>query len=113
MKASGSIFNDKFPVVRMNYTMSRSELPVGYTIDQLVFFISNPETRVRWDKGFKEYNIIEGNIGLGLLYMYMKKPIVLISERDVIEKVVWFKDNRAIYSFSSSVNDDVYIYIYK
>lgn len=106
-KASGSIFTDKFPIVRMSYTISRNEFPNEFTIDQLAFYMSNPDKRMLWDKGYKNYQFLEGNMGLGLLYIFMKKPIVLMSDRDSIEKVIWFKDDSSLYSFSSSVNETV------
>lgn len=106
----GSAVNGKIPLIRMSYFIEKSELPPQITLEIISAYMSSPEKRKIWDDQMNDYVLLDGTDTNGVVYLWMKKPVVFISERDMIEKLISFKgDDNAIYSFSSSVNDDVSI----
>jgi hypothetical protein len=66
----------------------------------------DPETRMKWDKKFKEFYTMENGQICKIVYSRMNRPIFFISERDTIEKRYEFYINGNYYSYTSSVDDN-------
>lgn len=105
---NGSIIKEEIPIIRMSYFIPKKELPEQITLEDLSLYMSSPQKRKEWDDQMKDYILIEGTDTDGVVYLWMKKPAMIISERDMVEKIYSFRANDNVYySFSSSVNDDV------
>ena len=105
-KEVGSIITSKFPLIRFTYSISKADLPNGFTLKQLANYITGNTKRGEWDQSFKEYKVIEEKDGYCVLHTWNKSPIMLISERDTVDKKADFYHEGEFYSFSSSVNDN-------
>ena len=110
IKENGSIFNDKFPMIKMFYKIPKSSFNrKDITVKVIDKYMNEPEKRLKWDKSIREYKIIEKqNDEVYLLYYICKSPIIFVSERDVIDKRYDFYVNGIYYDFSSSVKDNLY-----
>ena len=108
VKASGSVFSKEFPLVRMKYALPKAEFTEGVDIKLLDFYMNDPATRKKWDKGLNEYKKIKGDNKMYLVYSLTTKPMMFVSERDIIEKRYDFYIGDVYYDFSSSVSDDFY-----
>ena len=106
IKESGTVFNSVIPIIKMIYTIPKSEFKKGTTQKKIVFCMRDPETRMKWDKKFKEFYTMENGEICKIVYSRMNRPIFFISERDTIEKRYEFYINGNYYSYTSSVDDD-------
>ena len=104
----GSFLTKDIPMIRMVYRLPKSEFPLNTTIELLTSYTHGSEKRKLWDKGVKEYKIVEGDDSNGILYTCMNAPIKLISERDMVDKKADFFENGDFYSFSTSTEDVIY-----
>ena len=108
MKTSGSVFSKDFPLIKMKYVLSKTEFIDGIDIKLLDFYMNDPATRKKWDKGLNEYKKVKGDNKMYLVYSLTTKPMMFVSERDIIEKRYDFYIGDVYYDFSSSVNDEFY-----
>ena len=73
-------------------------------------YMLNTKERNSWDPQFKLYKVIEGSEEgkevKCILHNWMKSPMFLVSERDIVEKRFDFFYEGKFYSYESSVNDD-------
>jgi hypothetical protein len=67
--------------------------------------LTDPEKRKSWDVNIKEFKIYESGENYGIFKIWMLSPIFFISERDIIDKKVFFEHHGASYSFASSVQN--------
>lgn len=104
----GSFITKDIPLIRMIYKIPKSEFPLNTTIELISKYTHGSENRKKWDKGLKDYKIIEGDDANGILYSWMNSPIKLISERDCVDKKADFIENGDFYSFATSTEDVVY-----
>ena len=106
IKESGTVFNSVIPIIKMIYTIPKSEFKKGTTQKKIIFCMRDPETRMKWDKKFKEFYTMENGQICKIVYSRMNRPIFFISERDTIEKRYEFYINGNYYSYTSSVDDN-------
>ena len=66
------------------------------------------DERVKWDKAVKKVEKFEGNDNIFTVRTWAHS-VLIISEREGIEKRMIFKYDNAQYVFSTSVPDDVSI----
>jgi hypothetical protein len=106
---SGSIFNQKIPVIKMFYKIQKSSFTrKDVTVKTIDEYMNVPEKRLKFDTSLKDYQILERkNDEIYLLHYICKSPMMLVSERDVVDKRFDFYENDIYYDFSSSVNDDL------
>jgi hypothetical protein len=106
MKESGTVLNSIIPVIKMIYTIPKSEFKKGTTQKNIIYTMRDPEARMKWDKKFKEFYTMENGKLCKIVYSRMNRPIFFISERDTIEKRYEFYYNNNYYSYTSSVEDN-------
>ena len=107
-RKDGSFLSKSIAITRMSFKIPRSDFPANTTVEMIASYTHGSTNRKNWDKGVKDYKIIEGDDFNGILYVWMNAPIRLISERDLIEKKADFFVNGDFYSFSSSTEDSIY-----
>lgn len=107
-RKEGSFLTKSIPLTRMSFKIPRSDFPANTTVEMIASYTHGTANRKKWDKGVKEYKIIEGDDFNGILYTWMNSPIKLISERDLIEKKADFFIDGDFYSFSSSTENSIY-----
>lgn len=107
IRKSGSCLTKNIYCVKGIYKLPKQELEPGMTLQFMMNLIYMPELRLSWDEGYKELVKLEGDNQVYIIKSWLKSPMFIISERDVIDKrVEFFKDN-IYYNFCSSVNDNV------
>ena len=110
VKSSGSFINDKFQVMRSLYTVNKSIYPPNTTIRMLSKYLNYTKERNSWDTQLKSYKVIQGNEEgkevKCIVHNWLKSPMFLVSERDIVEKRYEFYHNGRFYSLETSVNDD-------
>ena len=110
IKSTGSFITDQFQVIKNIYTTNKSSFPKNTSLKMISKYMINTKERNSWDDQIKLYEVIEGSEKgkevKCILHNWMKSPIFLVSERDIVEKRYDFFHNRRFYSFESSVNDD-------
>jgi len=106
---SGSVFNQNIPIIKMFYTISKSSFTrKDVTVKMIDDYMNIPEKRLKFDTSLKDYKILERiNNEVYLLHYVCKSPMILVSERDVVDKRFDFYHNDIYYDFSSSVKDDL------
>ena len=110
IKSTGSFITDQFQVIKNIYTTNKSSFPKNTSLKMISKYMINTKERNSWDDQIKLYEVVEGSEKgkevKCILHNWMKSPIFLVSERDIVEKRYDFFHNRRFYSFESSVNDD-------
>ncbi len=66
-----------------------------------------PEQRLTWDKSLKLFKRLEGNDTAYVIRSWMLSPVVIISEREVIDKRFDFFYEGIYYNISTSVPEKV------
>ena len=116
IKSNGSFITDQNQLTKIVYTSQKSEYPENTSLRMIAKYMLNENERNKWDKSIKSYKIIEGSEEgkeiKCIIHNWMKSPLFLVSERDIVEKRYDFFHEGIFYSVESSVNDN-YIYIYK
>lgn len=103
----GSVLDKKNYIVKSYYTLPKKKFDKDYSISYINHLIYSPEMRIKWDDTLKVLKIIEGSAECYVIRNWMKSPMMLVAEREVIDKRIEFNYEGKIYNFSSSVNDDV------
>lgn len=104
----GSFLSEKDNLIKTQYVIPKSDLPKIHLKILFKYFFSEKE-RSTWDTQLKQYKIIEGTEDkVCILYKWLKSPIPLITERDIVEKKYDFEYDNELYSFTSSVDDNFY-----
>lgn len=106
-KNTGSILSKQNNVIKSIYKIPKSNFKKEIGIDFIKDLIYIPEKRVKWDDSLKMLKILEGDSEVYVVRSWMKSPMMLVSEREVIDKRIEFINNGVYYNFSSSVNDNV------
>ena len=110
IKSTGSFITDQFQVSRNIFTTTKTSFPKNTSLKMISKYMLNSKERNSWDSQFKLYAVIEGSEEgkevKCILHNWMKSPMFLISERDIVDKRYDFFHNGRFYSFESSVNDD-------
>ena len=102
--------NNNSPLLRFEIILKKSlfkkKVP---TIEELVYPIIMPELRKKYDKNFKEYEIIKLiNKNTAITRMVSANQLTMIAEREFLDKKTFFFDNGVFYSFSTSIPDSFY-----
>ena len=110
IKSNGSFITDQYQVTKNIYIINKNDLPKNTSIKMLSKYLLNIKERNSWDPQIKAYEIIEGSEGKietkCILHNWMKSPMFLVSERDIVEKRYDFFYDGKFQTFESSVNDD-------
>jgi hypothetical protein len=79
------------------------------TLEEFVYPILIPELRIKWDKNFKEFELIRTiNKNTHIARMVSTVQLTIIPERELYDKRTFFFDNGVLYYFSSSIPDHFY-----
>ena len=112
VKSKGSMITDQFQVVRSLYKINKDIYPPKSTIRMIFKYLNFIKERSSWDSQLKLYKILEGTEEgkevKCIVHNWLKSPMFFVSERDIIDKRYEFYYNGKIYSFESSVNDELY-----
>ena len=106
---SGSIFSSNYPMIKMYYSIPKSNFTrKDVNVKLIDEYMNDPEKRLSFDKTIRTYKIIERiNNEVYLLHYICRSPMLFVSERDVVDKRFDFYDGDIYYDFSSSTNDDL------
>ena len=106
------MFTDQFQIVRSIYKINKSVYPPKTTARMVLRYLNFTKERSSWDSQLKLYKILEGSEEgkevKCLVHNWLKSPMFFVSERDFVDKRYEFIYEGKIYSFESSVNDELY-----
>jgi hypothetical protein len=106
-KANSSIITDKFPLIRIQASKSKSYFTKVPSIRKVIDTFSNPEIRKKWDNNIKDYRIIEKiNNNSEIVKIITNKQLPIISEKEFYNKRIEIESNRIYYLFSSSIPEN-------
>ena len=112
IKSTGSFICDKFQLIRSIYTVNKNIYPPNTSIRMISKYLNYVKERSSWDSQLKSYKIIEGSEEgkevKCIIHSWLKSPMFLVSERDLVDKRYEFYHEGRFYSCQSSVNDDYY-----
>ena len=112
INSNGIFLSNEFQVVRSIYTVNKSIYPPKTSIRMIAKYLNFIKERSSWDTQLKSYKIIEGTENGSevkcIVHNWLKSPMFLVSERDIIDKRYEFFYDGKFYSCESSVNDDYY-----
>ena len=112
INSKGTFLSNEFQVVRSIYTVNKSIYPPKTSIRMIAKYLNFIKERSSWDTQLKSYKIIEGTENGSevkcIVQNWLKSPMFLVSERDIIDKRYEFFYEGKFYSCESSVNDDYY-----
>ena len=110
INSNGTFITKEFQITRNIYTSKVTDYPKGTTLKMISKYMLNVNERLSWDTGLKSYRIVEGDEKgkeiKCIVHNWMKSPMFLVSERDLLEKRYDFFYEDKFYSYESSVNDD-------
>ncbi len=115
---NGCILSKNFALLKSVFTLKKSRFTRESNIRKLVRHIYDPVNRVIWDKGLKLQKKLKEfpsddpkNLQVYVIRTWLLAPIIMVSERDVIDKRVEIFEDDVYYNISTSVNDDVSVYL--
>ena len=112
VNCNGSFLTNQFQVVRSIYKVNKDIYPPNTSIRMISKYLNYIKERSSWDPQIKLYKVIEGSEEgkevKCIVQNWLKSPMFLVSERDIIEKRYEFYYEQKFYSCMSSVNDDYY-----
>lgn len=111
VRKSGSILSKDVFLVKNVYTVPRSLIRGGeaVTLDELAKYMYNPEERLKWDKALKVLKKLEEgeNPNCYVIRSWMFSPMLLIAEREVIDKRMELFQDGIYYNVSTSTPEEV------
>lgn len=107
IRKTGSCLNENIYCIKAIYKLAKKDLEPGITLDFLINLIYIPELRLSWDDGYKELIKIDGEGHINIIKSWLKSPMFIISEREIIEKKIAFYKDNIYYNFGSSLDDNV------
>jgi hypothetical protein len=106
-RKSGSVLSKEVGVCKSVYTVDKKLLKSNITPQLIAKFMYIPEQRLTWDKSLKLFKRLEGNDTAYVIRSWMLSPVVIISEREVIDKRFDFFYEGIYYNISTSVPEKV------
>lgn len=106
IRTAGSPINSEFYLIKALYVQKKSELGKNANYESIIRIMYDVDERVKWDKAVKKVEKFEGNDNIFTVRTWAHS-VLIISEREGIEKRMIFKYDNAQYVFSTSVPDDV------
>jgi hypothetical protein len=103
----GTVLDQKNYVVKSFYSIPKPKFDKNISLSYISSLIYSPELRIKWDDTLKMFKILEGDKECYIVRNWFKSPMMLVSERENIEKRIEFTHEGKIYNFSTSVNDNV------
>jgi hypothetical protein len=103
----GTVLDEKNYIVKSIYSISKSKFDNKISSIYINNLIYSPELRIKWDDTIKMFKILEENKQYSIVRNWFKSPMMLVSERENLEKRIEFIYDGKIYNFSTSVNDNV------
>ena len=102
--------SNDIPVIRSEIVRKKSLFKKRVpTLEEFVYPILIPELRIKWDKNFKEFELIRTiNKNTHIARMVSTVQLTKIPERELYDKRTFFFDNGVLYYFSSSIPDHFY-----
>lgn len=110
IRTAGSPINSEFYLIKALYVQKKSELGKNANYEGIIRIMYDIDERLKWDKAVKKLEKFEGNDSVFVVRTWAHS-VLIISEREGIEKRMIFKYNNAQYVLSSSVPDDVSLLI--
>lgn len=108
-RKSGTDLNQTMSLGKGSYTIPKSIMKEGLTIELLVKFVYDPELRLQWDKAMKLLKKLENGLTeeAYVVRSWMHSPMFMVAEREVIDKRMEFYHEGTFYCISTSVPEDV------
>ena len=102
--------SDNTPVIRCETVRKKSLFKKRVpTLEEFIYPIIVPELRIKWDKNFKDFELIRTiNQNTHIARMVSTYQLTLIPEREIYDKRTFFFDNGVFYYFCSSIPDHLY-----
>jgi hypothetical protein len=104
---NGTILDKKNHIVKSFYKIAKNNFDKNISIFHINNLIYSPEMRIKWDDTLKLLKVLQGDKYCYIVRNWMKSPMMLVAEREVIDKRIEFINEGKIYNFSTSVNDNV------
>ena len=104
-----SILSKDFALIKCEAQIPKEKFsPSSKSLSNLIEAIFDKEKRLKWDSNMKEIEILE-NYPNYVIVKTVTNKVLVISEREMIEKRYECYDDKSIYyNFSSSIPDDIY-----
>jgi hypothetical protein len=106
-RKNGSDISSSFMLGKTVYTLPLSKFDQDVSIDLISELIYNTEERIKWDKTLKIYKKVHEDENFFVTQAWIFSPIVLVSERDHIDKRISFSNDGKFYHFCSAIPDGV------
>jgi hypothetical protein len=103
----GTVLDKKNYIVKSFFKISKNKFDDNISIYHINNLIYSPEMRIKWDDTLKLLKILQGDKNCYVVRNWLKSPMMLVAEREVIDKRIEFFHEGKIYNFSTSVNDNV------
>lgn len=105
IRTTGSPLNSEFYLIKALYTQKKSELGKNANYDNIVKIMYDVNIRNKWDKAIKKVEKFEGSNEVFTCRTWAN-AVLIISEREGIEKRMIFNKDNKQYVLSTSVPDD-------
>lgn len=108
IRKEGSDICNSYYIGKALITIPKSRFIAPITKEDFAKMIYKREERLKWDKGLKFGQLLETSNEISQISRTISnKLLVIISERDFVDKRVEFNFNNAYYNFQSSIPEDV------
>jgi len=103
---NGSILSKEFILGKTYYVMPKSLFKnQELSYEFLAKMMYDPEIRKSYDSSFKEYSIHEISDNYSVFRIHLPSPFFLVSERDFVDKRVWFIADNCYYNLATSIDN--------
>jgi hypothetical protein len=107
LHSNGSCFNENIPIIHIEFAINKNGHPKIKTIKDIAALMMNSQNKLNIDQTIKSINTIENKCNNIAIHHTIYKGNFLMSERELIDKKIFFTSNDLYYYFASSIPDQL------
>jgi len=93
-------------VMRFVYRINKRQLNKKVTLENMMKIIYDPKYRLLWDQNLRKYEVYDKVENASKNSGIFLSPIFFISERDFVNKRIWFTHENTNYEFASTIKGE-------
>ena len=108
LRSNGSCFDKNIPIIHIEFAINKHACSKIKTIKDIAALMLNSQNKLNIDQTIKSINTIENKCNNIAIHHTIYKGNFLMSERELIDKKIFFTSNNLHYYFASSIPDQLF-----